>query len=397
MVGRERANRAYRRGLGQRLKEDRINQLPDHLICHILSHLPPQDSVKTSVLTKRWRSLWHLVLSLEVVCWNDRDFNALMSFGDSFFDSNRISYIHDLKLTINKSPIWVNEASQLTSWIDAAVKRKMKHLDLKFDGTLPISLYTCETLVSLKLCLVKLPKSEFVSLPCLKTMHLTSVWNHNDENIERLVSSCPVLEELEIKGRVLYDATVIRVLSRALKKISIESMFYLSDSGSGIVIDAPQLHFLNIGDNLPESIMITNMDSNAKLVLRIPSWCEASNLSSQRNRLHSFLPQISNVKDMSIHQETLQVSYDDSAEGIMNHFSFLPQCLLSSLGFVDLKVRIWGLAAEMELVRHFLENSANLKKLALPLYYDALQIQDDFVKKLLKIPTLSTECEVVFL
>ncbi|XP_010446089.1 PREDICTED: putative FBD-associated F-box protein At5g53635 [Camelina sativa] len=277
-------------------------------------------------------------------------------------------------------------------------------------------------------------------------MHLKSIWYHNVANFERIVSSCPVLEELEIKGRVRYDATVFRVLSRALKKISIESMFSLCDSGSGIVIDAPQLHFLNIDGNLPESFMITNMDSNAKLVLRIPSWCEASNLSSQRSRLHSFLPLISKVKDMSIHQETLQliceytklellpqfcymssldvtlesshlkwlpsflesfpnlksltmVSYDDSEERIMNHFSFshVPQCLLSSLEFVDLKVRIWGLAAEMELVRHFLENSANLKKLALPLHYDAFQIQDDFVKKLLKIPRLSTECEVVFL
>lgn len=150
MVGREKANQAYPRGSSQRLKEDRINQLPDPLICHILSHLPPKDCVKTSVLSTRWRGLWLLVPSLELVCWDVPNFNALMSFGDRFFDSNRVSCIDNLKLVINHgSHIRVDVASNPKSWIDAAVKRKIQHLYLRVGVKLPISLYTCETLVSL--------------------------------------------------------------------------------------------------------------------------------------------------------------------------------------------------------------------------------------------------------
>ncbi|EFH59770.1 predicted protein [Arabidopsis lyrata subsp. lyrata] len=75
--------------------------------------------------------------------------------------------------------------------------------------------------------------------------------------------------------------------------------------------------------------------------------------------------------------------------------SSVTECLLSSLEFVDFKSPIWELAPEMKLVWYFLENSPTLKKLTLHL--KSHSITDDFIKKLLKIPRCSTECEVVFL
>lgn len=79
-------------------------------------------------------------------------------------------------------------------------------------------------------------------------------------------------------------------------------------------------------------------------------------------------------------------------------FSHVPECLLSSLEFIEFESCISGLAAaEMQLVSYFLENSAILKKLTLPLDSLAIQIQADLVKKLLNIPRRSAECEVVLL
>ncbi|XP_010496375.1 PREDICTED: putative FBD-associated F-box protein At5g53635 isoform X2 [Camelina sativa] len=430
MVGRRKSKQARFKGSNRsrRLKEeDRISQLPDPLICHILSHLPTKEAVSTSVLSTRWKTLWLWVPSLELNSRKLPDLSAFSCYGNRFFDSSRVSHINELKLIIADIR-FINgddyDSSCFTSWIDAAIKRKVQHLYVRFPlnsclDVMPLSVCNSESSVSLKLHLVALPNGDFVSLPCLKTLHLNTVCYPDETTFERLVSSCPVLEELEVKGSVSCKAKVFRVLSKSLKRVVISLRFSLFHLGSEVEVDTPRLRFLRIDENLSE-------------------------------RLRNFLPQISKVRDMFIHLDTFKllyeyskleslpqfgcmsrlqvalyynhskwlptflesfpnlkflilVCYDDDSEETcseeMNHFSFshVPQCLLSSLESVDFKVPIRGLGVQMELVRYFLKNSAVLKKLTLPLPYDAIQIQDDFVKKLLKIKRRSTECEVVFL
>lgn len=56
--------------------------------------------------------------------------------------------------------------------------------------------FITETLIYLKLSEVTLDAADFVSLPCLKPMHLEHIFYPNEATFERLVSCCPVLEEL---------------------------------------------------------------------------------------------------------------------------------------------------------------------------------------------------------
>ncbi|XP_010496374.1 PREDICTED: putative FBD-associated F-box protein At5g53635 isoform X1 [Camelina sativa] len=462
MVGRRKSKQARFKGSNRsrRLKEeDRISQLPDPLICHILSHLPTKEAVSTSVLSTRWKTLWLWVPSLELNSRKLPDLSAFSCYGNRFFDSSRVSHINELKLIIADIR-FINgddyDSSCFTSWIDAAIKRKVQHLYVRFPlnsclDVMPLSVCNSESSVSLKLHLVALPNGDFVSLPCLKTLHLNTVCYPDETTFERLVSSCPVLEELEVKGSVSCKAKVFRVLSKSLKRVVISLRFSLFHLGSEVEVDTPRLRFLRIDENLSERFVITDMDSNVKLDLRLRSGMVFDKAYlSKKKRLRNFLPQISKVRDMFIHLDTFKllyeyskleslpqfgcmsrlqvalyynhskwlptflesfpnlkflilVCYDDDSEETcseeMNHFSFshVPQCLLSSLESVDFKVPIRGLGVQMELVRYFLKNSAVLKKLTLPLPYDAIQIQDDFVKKLLKIKRRSTECEVVFL
>lgn len=76
-------------------------------------------------------------------------------------------------------------------------------------------------------------------------------------------------------------------------------------------------------------------------------------------------------------------------------FSSVPECLLSSLEFVDIEVPISGHAVEMKLVKYLLENSAVLKKLTLRLAYSTTEMST--LKRLVRIPRGSTKCEVVVL
>ncbi|CAH2070085.1 unnamed protein product [Thlaspi arvense] len=79
------------------------------------------------------------------------------------------------------------------------------------------------------------------------------------------------------------------------------------------------------------------------------------------NRLQNFLKSFPNLKSL-----ILVMIYSTHGMVILKshqiNFSSVPDCLLSSLEFVDFEVAIWGLAGEMKLARYFLEKSAILKK-----------------------------------
>ena len=49
---------------------DRLSKLPDYIICHILSFLPTEFVVATSILSTRWRSIYYNFNSFDFDdCW----------------------------------------------------------------------------------------------------------------------------------------------------------------------------------------------------------------------------------------------------------------------------------------------------------------------------------------
>nr|GEZ67986.1 hypothetical protein [Tanacetum cinerariifolium] len=65
--------------------EDRITDLPDVVLHHILNLLPIKCIVKTSILSKRWRSLWYT--------FPDLDFTSLDPYGTKLRDYVTLSNI----------------------------------------------------------------------------------------------------------------------------------------------------------------------------------------------------------------------------------------------------------------------------------------------------------------
>nr|XP_009772744.1 PREDICTED: F-box/LRR-repeat protein At3g26922-like [Nicotiana sylvestris] len=68
---------------------DRLSDLPDAILIHILSMLSESDNkliVRSSVLSKRWRFLWKAVpISLDFVVKGNRDFvNRELHYWRSF-------------------------------------------------------------------------------------------------------------------------------------------------------------------------------------------------------------------------------------------------------------------------------------------------------------------------
>uniref|UniRef100_A0A1J3H5R3 Putative FBD-associated F-box protein n=1 Tax=Noccaea caerulescens TaxID=107243 RepID=A0A1J3H5R3_NOCCA len=439
-------------------EEDTISELPDPLICQILYHLPTKEAVKTSALSTRWRNLWLCVHSLDLASRDFPNFNAFVSFSDSLFDYNRVSCIYRVKLSLeehdDKHKIkHVQVASYLKSWIDSAVKHKIKHVHVRcppeFYYEMPSSLYRCETLVSLELYKMNMVNAEFVSLPRLETMALEDCWYPNESTFERLVSCCPVLEELKI-DIAWNDTKVFKVQSRSLKRLALVRLSpFKFGSVSGVVVDAPLLCSLSINDHVSESFRVNSLRSRAKLDVSLffgLRGFDEESVSPRRNSIQSFLSGVSSVREMKICPRTFKIIYEyskleplprfdcvsrvcvtlcvsnlewlssflESCPNLkslildwngyskkmrmdkMSEISFesVPRCLLSSLEFVDIKSTILGYATELEVVRYLLESSTILKKLTLRLHYHA--IQDDFVKKLGQIQRRSLACQVVF-
>lgn len=222
---------------------DRISALPDSLIAMILSYLPIGDSVKTSVLSKRWEFLWLEVSSLDLDAINfSRDGEALARFMHMFLELNRgssclqkfkIKYAHSshnprhlsiFSKKILKNDDSINDCSKrVMEWITEVVHRGVQHIDVEAAGIIqshprfkstmyspsvdfmPKYVYVSKTLVSLKLVNVGLEDPKFVvSLPSLKIMHLENISYKSHGGlliIKMLISASPVLEDLTLVRR----------------------------------------------------------------------------------------------------------------------------------------------------------------------------------------------------
>ncbi|CAN7083478.1 unnamed protein product [Brassica oleracea var. botrytis] len=403
---------------------DRLSSLPDCLILQVFLNLPTKDVVKTSVLSTRWTTLWKDVPGLDL---DTEDFNiheTFVSFVDNFLKRNRGLSIHRFKLTYDSS--YAEEPGLVNRWVDTAARLKVEHLDLSDvvcdqDLMMNPTVYTCSSLVSLRLVGMSLPSPERVSLPFLKDIVLIVVEYTNRWALEKLISQCPVLENVSI-DRIYGDGMpILRVRSQSL--LSFLHYWDTNDDyeeDSIVEIDAPMLKYLRISDGGTTSFIIKNqpslVEADIETVFNLTNErrLQVANEIQKRDMVRDFLVGISKVKDLTIASSTLKVIYDYARYVQLPVFRnlytlcvrfdsymwemlpvFLEVCpnlktlvvgtsvnylrvdltviarpwnLLSSLEHVDVERPLKGEALEMSLVGYLLENSPNLKKLSLSLH-----------------------------
>ncbi|CAL9243407.1 unnamed protein product [Arabidopsis halleri] len=369
-------------------EEDRISQLPEPLISEILSHLPTKDAVRTSLLSTKWRYLWQSVLGLDLDSYKFSTFDDFVTFVGRFFDSHRESWIRKLRLSFG---YYRHGMCDLTSWIDAVTTRRIQHLDVTCfpddELQIPPSLYTCETLVHLRLYEAILCNAEFVSLPCLKIMHLQHNRYPNQTTLQKLISGSPVLEDLAI----------IRSSNDDDKANVVECLINIH-GGTQVVIDAPLLQCLSATVSSTKNFQIINVGSSAKLDIGFPSF-----RTTYSSMIPDILTDISRVRELVINnaivwKELVKNRFmrgkKEKEPKVM--FATVPQCLVSSLKFVELKRSISGYEGEIELIRYLLKNSTMLEKLRLNIYYSK-KAMCDFLKELVAMPRCSSTCEVLVL
>ncbi|XP_012848319.1 PREDICTED: F-box/FBD/LRR-repeat protein At2g26030-like [Erythranthe guttata] len=228
---------------------DRLSDLPDSVLTHILSFLQTKDSVRTSVLARRWRYLWAYVPTLDFDGENKDFINKAMLL-------HIVERVNTFRLLLDKD--YSFHDYPLDTWTAFAIMRRVQNLDLclRFQVALPRRLFTCKTLVHLSLTSCgAIPKSGAVCLPSLKKLHLIRVRYEADESLPYLISSCPVLEELLIESIMHLVSCIIS--SPTIKWLTVQFQFNRYRSYSHdyrLEINTPALIYLNIVDGLSEHI-----------------------------------------------------------------------------------------------------------------------------------------------
>ncbi|MCH95765.1 F-box/LRR-repeat protein, partial [Trifolium medium] len=184
-----------------------INDFSDEILTHILSFLPLKEAFRTTVLSKRWRPLFH---SLSVLRFDDtgvKNTDNWILFR-RFMDSVMFSpHSHNLTLKsfhLNcRSMRWDSKSDcfNLNDWLQEAKRRRVEELHLFFLLGIPLvpNIFICKTLVVLKLksILVTTMFDCSVDLPLLKNLDLFFVRFECMEDFMKLLSGCPVLENLK--------------------------------------------------------------------------------------------------------------------------------------------------------------------------------------------------------
>ncbi|XP_010507533.1 PREDICTED: F-box/LRR-repeat protein At3g58980-like [Camelina sativa] len=256
---------------------DRINNLPDEIICHIVSFLSAKEAAFASVLSKRWRNQFNIMLSVE---FNDSVNNptSLSDFLNRVLALPLSSRIRNFSLKCRKRDLRPQYAL-VNRCLRNVLKRCVLDLKLSIEAeqgySLPLEVFTCKTLVKLELGtgfdIDILPEDAL--LPSLKTLFLDSVkfYDRCGCAFQKLLSACPVLVELVMREVEWEHWKWSRcVSSPTLERLTISHNFLVDEYDlESVTFDIPSLTYLDYGDFIPEAYPIVNLDSVVEAKLSI--------------------------------------------------------------------------------------------------------------------------------
>ncbi|KAF8114894.1 hypothetical protein N665_0032s0025 [Sinapis alba] len=328
---------------------DIISHLPDDLLIRILSSLSLKDVMATSFLSGRWRSLWKLVPKLNI---NDNDLNNLrvkLVFNSLAFSNPQVLKSLDFKLIPGDIGRSITSFNRFSSLVKTAVHCGLRELRIELLYTsleLPTIFYACGTLETLILCRLSLVDDvpSYGSLSSLKVLRLLSVKFSRDESVQKLLSICPVLEELVVRRSGYSNVEIFTINVPTLTSLSIAYLRVGSQPVGvhGFVINAPSLRYLNIRDRHSNYLLFTNMPELVK-----------ANVEIVCNQSKSLIGSIASVRHLSLCSQFSNIPYHAGTSFVF--LEHLELCTCSS--------QCWNLLARI------LKNPLRLRVLKLKSVY----------------------------
>ncbi|XP_008799979.3 F-box/LRR-repeat protein At3g26922-like [Phoenix dactylifera] len=342
--------------------EDRISELPEVVLLHILSFLPMCQVVRTSILSRRWRHLWTQVPVLDFGT-HEPEF-SLWSI-ESFINYCLMLYnapkIKKFCARVDQSRIC---HCTLDAWLRFAVQHNVEELDMDYiagyhSGNLHFFLYNlmpglfsqCGELRALRLrgcALNLLPSLCLGSLRTLKLYHVIIVSDLN-------TSGFPLLESLTLYGCNSRKHLSIYSPNHKLEKLKICDVSDVLYASGDLIIDAPYLSSIEISGYMRHSgYSIKNLSSVTHACLNFTGMFRTAYTLFGDHMSVKLLESLSHVKTLKLCQWSIQ-NMALMGKPILENSVFSTTCL--ELGASLNRCEIKGIA-------HLLINSHYLATLA---------------------------------
>ncbi|KAI8566608.1 hypothetical protein RHMOL_Rhmol02G0053900 [Rhododendron molle] len=399
--------------------EDRISNLPKDIMVCILSLLPTKYAVATSILSTKWKRMWTSITDLDIEFLDSKGHGSRC-------EKNFIKFFHHVLLSLDGSnldgfrvsckgvsPYF--KASHVKSWVMTAVSCNVRQLGIYIPPLLasrwlPDDLFTCQTLVVLKLgyCFF-LPVPSLVRLQNLKTLLLHSAVFRDGDSAYRLISGCPVLEDLSLIKCGGRGFRLLKISAPLLKRLVIsyplpecyrphDVLYDVSSDEYKIELITPSLVSFKYSGLVAEGYGIDTLSSLVKARLHFELCGEDTLMTSETQDADTFgtpitklLQGISNVQTLRISGnsiETLELySYDIMEEPDEDDFElcfefemhqFLKLPTFRNLTWLELGVNS---RVRWVLLPYLLESSPNLTSLVFVeglLHYDRYSDPDNW-------------------
>lgn len=294
---------------------DRLRDLPDGVLCHILSFLDTKYAVATSVLSTRWKNLF---LFLPNVVLDDsltqkrRNKKVLLEFARFGLKQIMLRDVpHINKFHLRCSFNFEEPAIQML--VCAAIWRNVKEIDIcvrkvALARTLPPEVFTSRTLVVLKLRgYMELNVPELVSLPNLKVLMLGFFILPSDDSMRRLFRGCKHLEDLSLSNCNFWLVEVLDLSIPLLKKLSFN--YPCSIVETKLVIDTPNLEFLDYHGYVAKFNLVKKLKSlvGAKISFVTAPKLKLPFVEDHRENVSEFINKLLAVKSLYLNIDTLEV------------------------------------------------------------------------------------------
>jgi hypothetical protein len=294
--------------------EDRLSDLPDCVLLHILSFFDSKHAVQTCVLSKRWRHLWKRIPTLIL---HTKEFRFVTKF--AIFVS-KILTLRDTSTALHTLDLHRRgdiEPRLLKKILDYVCSHNTHLQELRIivrgDSNLIMSyVSSCRALTSLKLSLrtrgnsreTLYPKS--LNLPALTSLDLTNfTFCGGESGCAEPFSACTKLKSLVLRSWELRDTQILSISNETLVDLAMHKPYDSCDIAK-IEISAKSLCTFTITGYVIHKICGSSLSSIKQVNI------DAQDVDLPKDYglvLLSWLQDLANVESLTVTSTTLQVPY----------------------------------------------------------------------------------------